>query len=103
MPAALASHRSGLALPAITQGHALAGAAMTVQCRRARRQGAQAPPGRLGYWRTLATPGRWCLIRSYLTSAANHGTNVLDAIRSAIEGALDATAPRHITPANAHL
>jgi len=30
MPAALASHRSGLALPAITQGHALAGAAMTV-------------------------------------------------------------------------
>ena len=56
------------------------------QCRRARRQGAQAPPGRLGYWHTLATPGRRCLIRSYLTSAANHGKNVLDAIRSAIEG-----------------
>ena len=39
-----------------------------------------------GYWHTLETLGRWCLIRSYLTSAANHRTTILDAIRSAIEG-----------------
>jgi hypothetical protein len=39
-----------------------------------------------GYWHTLATLGRWCLIRSYLTSSASHGTAILDAIRSAIEG-----------------
>jgi Transposase IS66 family len=39
-----------------------------------------------GYWHTLETLGRWCLIRSYLTSAANHGVPVLDAIRTAIEG-----------------
>ena len=39
-----------------------------------------------GYWHTLATLARWCLIRSYLTSAANHGVAVLDAIGMAIKG-----------------
>jgi transposase len=39
-----------------------------------------------GYWHTLETLARWCLIRSYLTSAANHGIPVPDAIRTAIEG-----------------
>lgn len=39
-----------------------------------------------GYWHTLQTLARWCLIRSYLTSAANHGVTVIDAIRAAIEG-----------------
>jgi transposase len=39
-----------------------------------------------GYWHTLQTLARWCLIRSYLTSAANHGITILDAIRTAIEG-----------------
>ena len=39
-----------------------------------------------GYWHTLETLNRWCLIRSYLTSAAGHGVTALDAIRAAIEG-----------------
>jgi transposase len=39
-----------------------------------------------GYWHTLATLARWCLIRSYLTSAASHGIPVLDAITTAIKG-----------------
>ncbi|WP_300603294.1 hypothetical protein [Trebonia sp.] len=39
-----------------------------------------------GYWHTLETLARQCLIRSYLTSAANHGTTIPDAIRTAIEG-----------------
>ena len=34
-----------------------------------------------GYWHTLATLERWCLIRSYLTSAAGHGVTALDAIQ----------------------
>jgi transposase len=39
-----------------------------------------------GYWHSLATLARWCTVRSYLDSAAAHGTTALDAIRSAIEG-----------------
>jgi len=39
-----------------------------------------------GYWHTLATLARWCRIRSYLDSAANHGLRALDAIRAALEG-----------------
>ena len=39
-----------------------------------------------GYWHTLATLARWCRIRSYLDSAASHGTGALDAIRAALEG-----------------
>jgi hypothetical protein len=39
-----------------------------------------------GYWHTLQTLARWCLIRSYLTSAASHGLGVLDAITIAIKG-----------------
>jgi hypothetical protein len=39
-----------------------------------------------GYWRSLATLARWCRIKSYLDSAAAHGTTALDAIRGAIEG-----------------
>ena len=39
-----------------------------------------------GYWHSLATLARWCRIRSYLDSAAAHGTGALDAIRSAMEG-----------------
>jgi transposase len=39
-----------------------------------------------GYWHSLATLARWCRIKSYLDSAAAHGTTALDAIRSAIEG-----------------
>jgi hypothetical protein len=37
-----------------------------------------------GYWHTLATLTRWCRIRSYLDSAAAHGTTALDAIRGAL-------------------
>jgi hypothetical protein len=33
-----------------------------------------------GYWNTLATHERWCLIRSYLTSADGHWITALDAI-----------------------
>ena len=39
-----------------------------------------------GYWHSLATLARWCRIKSYLDSAAAHGTGGLDAIRGAIEG-----------------
>ena len=39
-----------------------------------------------GYWHSLATLARWCRIRSYLDSAAAHGTTPLDAIRDALAG-----------------
>lgn len=39
-----------------------------------------------GYWQTLQTLDRWCLIQSYLTSARNHGLTVLDAITRAQSG-----------------
>ena len=39
-----------------------------------------------GYWHNLATLARWCRIRSYLDSAAAHGTAALDAVRNVIEG-----------------
>jgi hypothetical protein len=39
-----------------------------------------------GYWHSLATLARWCRIRSYLDSAAAHGTGALDAVRAVIEG-----------------
>jgi hypothetical protein len=39
-----------------------------------------------GYWHSLATLTRWCRLRSYLDSAAAHGTAALDAVRAAIEG-----------------
>jgi hypothetical protein len=39
-----------------------------------------------GYWHSLATLARWCRLRSYLDSAAAHGTTALDAISSAIAG-----------------
>jgi transposase len=39
-----------------------------------------------GYWHSLATLARWCRIRSYLDSAAAHGTTALDAIRDALTG-----------------
>ena len=38
------------------------------------------------YWQTLATLARWCRIRSYLDSAANHGLTALDAITCALAG-----------------
>jgi hypothetical protein len=48
-----------------------------------------------GYWHTQQTLGRWCRIRSYLDSAANHGRTALDAITSALAGQpwLPATQP----------
>jgi transposase len=39
-----------------------------------------------GHWHTLATLARWCRIRSYLDSAANHGLGILDAICAALAG-----------------
>jgi len=39
-----------------------------------------------GYWHTQATLARWCRIRSYLDSAANHGPTAIDAITSALAG-----------------
>jgi hypothetical protein len=39
-----------------------------------------------GYWHSLATLARWCLIRSYMDSAAAHGLTALDAIRDALTG-----------------
>ncbi len=39
-----------------------------------------------GYWHTQATLARWCRIRSYLESAANHGLDAIDAISTALAG-----------------
>ena len=39
-----------------------------------------------GYWHNLATLARWCLLRSYLDTAAAHGITALGAIRDAIQG-----------------
>ncbi len=39
-----------------------------------------------GYWHSLPTLARWCRLRSYLDSAAAHGTTALDAIRGALTG-----------------
>jgi transposase len=38
----------------------------------------------IGYWHTQETLGRYCRIRSYLTSARNHGIDALDAIHAAL-------------------
>jgi transposase len=40
-----------------------------------------------GYWHTQATLGRYCRVRSYLTSARNHGVRAIDAIHAALTGA----------------
>ena len=37
-----------------------------------------------GYWHTLATLTRLCTVRSYLTSAVNHGHRAIDAIHNAL-------------------
>jgi transposase len=37
-----------------------------------------------GYWHTPRTLARWCRIRSYLDSAADHGLTALDAITRAL-------------------
>jgi transposase len=37
-----------------------------------------------GCWHTLATAGRYCLVRSYLISARNHGMRPIDAIHAAL-------------------
>lgn len=39
-----------------------------------------------GYWHTPATLARFCRVRSYLTSARNHGIRAIDAIRAALTG-----------------
>ena len=62
-------------------------------CRVRRSQPARRPrlPGEtrhnysLDMWHTLATLGRWCRIKSYLDTAAAHGTGALDAVRAVIE------------------
>jgi hypothetical protein len=38
------------------------------------------------YWHTPRTLARWCRIRSYLDSTANHGLTALDAITRALAG-----------------
>ena len=39
-----------------------------------------------GYWHTLTTLARFCTVRSYLTSACNHGLRAIDAIHDALTG-----------------
>jgi hypothetical protein len=39
-----------------------------------------------GYWHTLATLARFCTVRSYLTSAVNHGLTAIDAIEHVLTG-----------------
>lgn len=51
-----------------------------------------------GYWHTQDTLARWCRIRSYLDSAANHGLTALDAITIALAGKPWLPAPQPATP-----
>ncbi|HET6187480.1 MAG TPA: transposase [Trebonia sp.] len=46
-----------------------------------------------GYWHPPRTLARWCRIRSYLDSAANHGMIALDAITRARAGTTRESAP----------
>lgn len=39
-----------------------------------------------GYWHTLTTLTRYCRVRSYLSSATNHGLRAIDAIHAALTG-----------------
>jgi len=39
-----------------------------------------------GCWRSVRTAARYCLVRSYLATARNHGIHPLDAIRNALAG-----------------
>jgi hypothetical protein len=39
-----------------------------------------------GYWHTPTTLGRFRTVRSYLTSAGNHGLRATDAIHNALTG-----------------
>ena len=39
-----------------------------------------------GYWHSLATLGRYCRVRSYLTTSRNHGMRPIDAIHAALAG-----------------
>lgn len=39
-----------------------------------------------GCWRNARTAARYCLVRSYLATARNHGVHPLDAIRNALAG-----------------
>lgn len=50
-----------------------------------------------GYWHTLATLTRFCTVRSYLTSAVNHGLTAIDAIERALTG--HPWMPPHVTAA----
>jgi hypothetical protein len=56
------------------------------QLLRAGRQGRQTASGRLRVLAHNRTLARWCRIRSYLDSAANHGLTALDAITRALDG-----------------
>jgi len=51
-----------------------------------------------GYWHTQSTLGRWCRIRSYLDSAANHDITALEAIRNALAGKPWLPATPTVTP-----
>lgn len=39
-----------------------------------------------GYWQTTLTLSNYCRVRSYLTSAGNHGLRAIDAIHTALAG-----------------
>ncbi|TMM33506.1 MAG: hypothetical protein E6F99_23400 [Actinobacteria bacterium] len=39
-----------------------------------------------GCWRSVRTAARYCLVRSYLATARNHGVHPLDALRDALAG-----------------
>ena len=39
-----------------------------------------------GYWHNLTTLAKFCRVRSYLTSACNHGLRAIDAIHAALTG-----------------
>ena len=37
-------------------------------------------------WRSVRTAARYCVVRSYLATARNHGIHPLDALRDALTG-----------------
>lgn len=57
-----------------------------------------------GCWRSVRTAARYCLVRSYLATARNHGIHPLDALRDTLAGTpwMPPQTPRSITGMNGY-
>jgi len=78
----LAARVQGAGLP----GHRRLRRGLDDQRLPARRQSVKRHQAVCGYWHCLTTLSRWCRVRSYLDSAANHGLTALDAVSTALAG-----------------